>query len=321
MSSGSRPALHAVWQSRRRTLVALVAVATVALSGGAVINRAAQQRSPLDPVNPGLTQVMARDGAASYLVFLQEQANVASAAAITDWDAQGWVVSQSLAEVANRTQSPLVSFLEAERSAGRVTFVQWSFSANAIGVRSSADTLAALAALPGIDRIIPAPVVTIPTPTAGVEEPKIDAIEWNINKVRAPEVWADGVRGQGIVVASIDTGVKYTHPAIDNQYRGNLGGGAFNHNYNWWDPSNICGSPSLAPCDNNNHGTHVTGTMVGDDGGANRIGVAPRAKWIACKGCESSSCSSFALLACADFVLAPTNITGLTRTRRGGRTS
>jgi subtilisin family serine protease len=292
-------------------LVVLVAVAMVAFSGGAVVNRAAQQRGPVDPVDPGLTQIMARDGAASYLVFLQEQANLASAAAITDRDAQGWFVYQSLAEVANRTQSPLVSFLEAERSAGRVTFVQSYFSANAIGVRSSADTLAALAVLPGIERIIPAPVVTIPTPTAGVEEPRIDAIEWNVHRVRAPEVWAQGVRGEGIVVASIDTGVEYTHPAIEKQYRGNLGGGAFDHNYNWSDPSSICGSPSLAPCDSHSHGTHVTGTMVGDAGGANQIGVAPRAKWIACKGCEGSSCSSFALLECADFVLAPTDLAGL----------
>jgi len=45
--------------------------------------------------------------------------------------------------------------------------------------------------------------------------------------------------------------------------------------------------------------------MVGDDGGTNQIGVAPGAKWFACKGCESGSCSSFALLECGDFILAP----------------
>ena len=50
----------------------------------------------------------------------------------------------------------------------------------------------------------------------------------------------------------------------------------------------VCGNPSLAPCDNNGHGTHTMGTMVGDDGdGANQIGVAPGAKWIAAKGCET----------------------------------
>jgi subtilisin family serine protease len=54
------------------------------------------------------------------------------------------------------------------------------------------------------------------------------------------------------------------------------------------------------------------GTMVGDDGnpGPNQIGVAPKAKWIACKGCETNSCSNSALLSCGQFILAPTNLAG-----------
>src|SRR5262249_3426083 len=69
---------------------------------------------------------------------------------------------------------------------------------------------------------------------------------------------------------------------------------------------------SLAPCDNVFHGTHTMGTMVGDDGdpGANQIGVAPHAKWIAAKGCESSSCSFSALLASGQWVIAPTDLNG-----------
>ena len=77
------------------------------------------------------------------------------------------------------------------------------------------------------------------------------------------------------MVANIDTGVQFDHPALVGKYRGNLGGGTFDHNYNWYDPSGVCGSPSLAPCDNNGHGTHTMGTMVGDDGAGNQIGVAP----------------------------------------------
>ena len=44
-----------------------------------------------------------------------------------------------------------------------------------------------------------------------------------------------GVTGEGITVASIDTGVQYDHPALVDQYRGNNGDGTFNHNYNWFD--------------------------------------------------------------------------------------
>ena len=41
-----------------------------------------------------------------------------------------------------------------------------------------------------------------------------------------------------------------------------------------------------APCDDSQHGTHTMGTMVGDDGGANQIGMAPGAKWIGCRNMD-----------------------------------
>ena len=71
------------------------------------------------------------------------------------------------------------------------------------------------------------------------------------------------------------------------------GGGTFDHNYNWFDPLAVCATRPT-PCDNNGHGTHTMGTMVGDDGdpGTNQIGVAPHARWIAAKGCETNSCST-----------------------------
>ncbi len=47
------------------------------------------------------------------------------------------------------------------------------------------------------------------------------------------------------------------------------------------------------------------GTMVGDDGGTNQIGMAPGAQWIACAGCPDGSCPDYALLTCAQFVVAP----------------
>ena len=114
------------------------------------------------------------------------------------------------------------------------------------------------------------------------------------------------------VVANIDTGTQFNHPALVGQYRGNTGGGTFDHNYSWFDPSDVCGSPSLVPCDNNGHGTHTMGTMVGDDGnpGPNQIGVAPHARFIAAKGCETNSCSDSALLASAQWILAPTDLAG-----------
>jgi subtilisin family serine protease len=108
------------------------------------------------------------------------------------------------------------------------------------------------------------------------------------------------------VVGSIDSGVQYDHPALVEQYRGNLGGGVFDHNYSWFDPDATCGSPTDGPCDPQWHGTATTGVMVGDDGGANQIGVAPGARFIM----AAVSWTTVSLLAAMEWMLAPTDLDG-----------
>ncbi|MEV5766724.1 S8 family serine peptidase [Micromonospora sp. NPDC052213] len=108
------------------------------------------------------------------------------------------------------------------------------------------------------------------------------APEWGVTKIGADKVWNEHhTRGEGVVVASLDTGVQFDHPALVNSYRGNGGGKAFDHAYNWFDPSGGC---AAAPCDTQSHGTHTVGTTVGGDRAGNRIGVAPGATWIAARG-------------------------------------
>ena len=53
----------------------------------------------------------------------------------------------------------------------------------------------------------------VPDPPPGTDEPYPDegyfggADDWNLNRVNAPEVWAQGFTGEGVVVAVVDTGV------------------------------------------------------------------------------------------------------------------
>jgi subtilisin family serine protease len=181
--------------------------------------------------------------------------------------------------------------------------------ANRIKVTGSSKLLDALASRTEVATIEELKTFKLPefTPAAASVAP--NAVEWGVDRINAPRVWNElGTRGEGIVVANIDTGTQFDHPALVSKYRGNLGGGSFDHNYNWFDPSDIC--PTAAPCDNNGHGTHTMGTMVGDDGAANQIGVAPGARFIAAKGCESSSCSDAALLGSGQWIIAPTDLNG-----------
>src|SRR5699024_10035176 len=103
--------------------------------------------------------------------------------------------------------------------------------------------------------------------------------EWHIDRVHAPHVWEKGVTGKGSVVASIDTGVQWDHPALKDKYRGyDAADESVDHDFNWFDAV----EGEAEPYDDHGHGTHVTGTMVGSEAdGSQQIGVAPDAKWIA----------------------------------------
>jgi subtilisin family serine protease len=131
------------------------------------------------------------------------------------------------------------------------------------------------------------------------------AAVWGVQDINAPGVWEQlGVTGEGVVVASIDSGVQYDHPALVEQYRGNNGDGTFTHDYNFYDVEGRCGG---TPCDLSNHGTHTVGTMVGDDGAGNQIGVAPGAEWIAANYYGSSMES---VLKAGQWMVTPTDWQG-----------
>jgi len=259
---------------------------------------------PEEKVEPGLrsTILAAPGGQADFLVYLAAQADLEEADLIEDWEARGQFVFDALRETARTSQAGLMQSLSSQEASGEVAQFQSYFIVNAIGVRGGVAALDALAARPDVAFIEAMKEYSIPEPIPGAEIGTA-AVEWGVQRIGADRVWSEfGVRGQGVVVASIDTGVLYTHPALDNQYRGTVTG---SHDYNWFDPA---GSP--APVDGNGHGTHTMGTMVGDDGGSNQIGIAPQATWIAAKGCATTSCSSEDLLASAEWILAPYPIGG-----------
>jgi hypothetical protein len=282
----------------------LLPVLAVTALAAASLSRSAATDNPLDKVDPTVIQQVAGGGQATYWLVLQQKADLKGASAIQNRDARGRFVLDRLQSTANKSQAGLRALLTKRG----VKFEPFYIS-NTIRVTSGVGVLTEVASQPEVVRVLPSQTYHIPDPIQGKTQAKVNTVEWNINRVNAPQVWSTfGDRGEGVVVASIDTGVEYTHSALVGKYRGNLGNGQFDHNYNWFDPSHVCGTP--APCDNVFHGTHTMGTMVGDDGAANQIGVAPNAKWIEAKGCESNSCSDFALLSSAQWLVAPTDLNG-----------
>ena len=277
-------------------------------------------------VDPWVLDTSAQ-GDTEFLIFLTEQADVSGAARLPTKLEKGSYVLERLNEVAQRTQPGVIAVLKkygAEYRAFRV--------ANMIWARGSRSVIQAIAERADVARLYANPQVQLDVPTTpdfnveggqpedfaalqASETAGIQAIEWNIAKVNAPQVWATGFTGQGAVIAGQDTGYDWDHPALKNQYRG-WDGVTPDHDYNWHDaihvePDPKCPADSPEPCDGYGHGTHTMGTMVGDGGSTNKIGMAPGAKWIGCRNMDNSGNGTPASYTeCFDWFLAPYPIGG-----------
>jgi subtilisin family serine protease len=246
------------------------------------------------------------DGTAKFIVYLKEQADLSAAFGISDRSARGQYVLNALQSTAQRSQATLRADLDRAGAQYESHYI-----ANALVVTGDVGLVDSIAARPEVAFIAANGVIPAPEPVEidpGVED--VDAVVWNVTQVNADDVWSTfGATGEGIVVSNIDTGVLYTHTALVDAYRGNEGGGMFDHNYNWWDPY---GDQPLAPYDYHSHGSHTIGTMVGGTAATGEeIGMAPGGQWIACNGFEQGGSGWDAeLLECAEFILAPWDLSG-----------
>jgi subtilisin family serine protease len=255
------------------------------------------------PGQPSTTEI---NGETDFFVFLRPQADLSRAGAFTTHAERTRYVYETKKAEADQTQAGLRRLLTDRE----VPFTAY-WIANAIKVTGDSALKAELSGRDEVDRIVADRTYPLIKPVRQQPAASTQGAEWNIGHIRAPEAWtAFGARGEGVVVGTIDTGAQFDHPAIARHYRGAAQPGALQHDYSWYDPSVVCGNPSLSPCDNIGHGTHVLGTIVGDDGQGNQTGAAPGADWIAAKGCESEFCSTSALLASGQWMLAPTDLNG-----------
>ena len=251
------------------------------------------------------------NGSCEFLVYLTQQADLGRAAKLESKRVKGHYVFETLRSLAARTQTPIVRSLEAEEVTCRTFWIT-----NSIWVRGDAQVLEMLARRDDVARIHANPRIRFAEPrTVSVADPDGGprSVEWNISLVNGPAVWAEGNIGQAAVVGGIDTGYAWEHPALREQYRG-WDGAAVDHDYNWHDAihsgGGACGADSPEPCDDNGHGSHTMGTMVGDDGGANQIGLAPGASWIGCRSLDQGYGTPATFIECLEWMVAPYPVGG-----------
>jgi subtilisin family serine protease len=245
------------------------------------------------------------------IVFERDAPSVTPLAADSDYRVRRRLLVDKLQSQANAAQLGVRAWLDAHGIAYRSYWI-----ANVIEARLPRAAIDALAARSDVARIEENVAIAMPRPRFDPSAQQPDAAEsisWGVAKIGAPEVWALGDTGQGVVIAGEDTGYQWDHPALQPHYRGWSGSSA-DHAYNWHDSihdsddENPCGNDSPFPCDDFGHGTHTAGTFVGDDGAGHQIGVAPGATWIGCRNMDEGTGTPARYIECMQWLLAPTDL-------------
>lgn len=119
---------------------------------------------------------------------------------------------------------------------------------------------------PSVQSVDPVPQVQlVETQTPATAASPNGEAQWNLRRIGADQVWQMGITGRNVIVANVDTGVYITHPDLTSQY-----GGLF---------YNAITREETVPFDDNAHGTHTMGIILGAGG----TGVAPQSKWYGIK--------------------------------------
>ena len=152
---------------------------------------------------------------------------------------------------------------------------------NGIAAELSRGEMKRLAADPGVRRVELDPTLTAvdPVPASAAETGDLEYDNaWGVSRIGTPAVHAAGIRGAGVRVAIIDTGIDYIHDdpddtpyVVDPEFNSNYAGG--------YDFVNS----DADPYDDNGHGTHVAGILAAEKNGYLVVGVAPAVDLFALK--------------------------------------
>ncbi|MEV6103303.1 S8 family serine peptidase [Streptomyces sp. NPDC051940] len=240
-----------------------------------------------------------------FFVVLKDHADLSAAKKARGHAAKAKAAYDALRTEATASQKSLRGFLDKEK----VGYQPYWIVNTVLVTSDDADLVDELAARPDVESIVAEQTHALDDVEPAADTESIatgdTTPEWGVADIKADQVWSQyDERGEGVVIANVDTGVQWDHPALKSAYRGWTGSSA-SDDYNFYDPTGVCTTSS--PCDNAGHGTHTMGTMVGKDG----LGVAPGAKWIAAKGCASDTdCEDGDLLSSGQWILAPTDRNG-----------
>lgn len=191
-------------------------------------------------------------------------------------------VVRELKAFAEASQHDLMLTLNELEQQGLVSSIHSLWSANAISFTTTGEVMQTLKERNDIERITLVKKYQC-IPEAETTSEVVDCSRYTIaphlTQVNAPQVWAQGNEGQGVVVAVIDSGVNYNHADIADHLWD--GGEEFPHH--GYDFINMDDDPM----DDLGHGTHCAGIVCGDGTAGLRTGVAPEATLMCIKSSDN----------------------------------
>lgn len=110
-------------------------------------------------------------------------------------------------------------------------------------------------------------VISIAEPVQASGTPSQEyADSWGVARIDADAVVQTGIKGTGIKVAILDSGIDYNHPELVDNYKG-----GYNFAYDNNDPFD----DTMSGYTKSGHGTHVAGIIGARENGTGVVGVAP----------------------------------------------
>lgn len=186
-----------------------------------------------------------------------------------------------LKKYSQRTQSDVLSFINAEERNDNVIDVKGFWLTNFINCKAKREVIYQLASHPDVASIVyngEMEVVSdaIEKKSRGVQSSA--EIAQHLTQIKADKAWELGYTGKGVIVAVLDSGVNTEHADLkDHLWNGNA-----QHGYN-------VVYPGQDPVDTGSHGTHCAGIVCGDGTSGKITGVAPDATLMSIKLYEGTS--------------------------------
>ncbi|HHS50251.1 MAG TPA: hypothetical protein ENN07_03965, partial [candidate division Zixibacteria bacterium] len=208
---------------------------------------------------------------------------------------RNWATAE-LRKLSDEHQAPVLRELARMERAGDVRNIRPMWIGGSIALDVSATAFDRILQIPKIAVIAdnsPAKLVQAAFESIRSERPFAPAdamaVTDAMNQVKAPQAWAMGIIGERVIVAVLDSGVRYTHNELVNRMWMNSGEtpgngsdddmNGFVDDYHGYDFVNSNGDP----WDDYGHGTNCAGLVAGDGSWEYSTGTAPGAQIMALK--------------------------------------